>query len=72
MAEWLGEGPSASPPVVLAVRATPHGGAEIDLSDGCRLTLFPAGTVGEDWRLFRPGDDAPHFVVSGGRVEDDA
>jgi hypothetical protein len=72
MAEWLGEGPSGSGPVVLAVRATPHGGAEIDLSDGCRLTLFPAGTVGEDWRLFRPGDDASHFVVRGGRVEGDA
>lgn len=62
-AEWLGHhDPRAGacldaehPPVVLAARATPFGGAEIDLSGGCRLTLFPAGSAGEDWRLFRPG-----------------
>ena len=72
MAEWLGKDrprarPSSWPsaPLRTAVRRS-------TCSDGCRLTLFPAGTVGEDWRLFRPGDDAPHFVVSGGRVEGDA
>lgn len=78
IAEWLGRGdPRAGSclsgrdrPVVLAVRATPFGGAEIDLSDGHRLTLFPAGSVGEDWRLFRPDDDTAHFVVAGGRVDD--
>jgi hypothetical protein len=81
IAEWLGHRdprprvrPEAgSGPVVLAARATPCGGAEIDFSGGCRLTLFPAGSAGEDWRLFRPGDgdeDAPHFVVAGGRVAD--
>lgn len=80
IAEWLGhQDPRAgacldseNPPVVLAARATPFGGAEIDLSGGYRLTLFPAGSVGEDWRLFRPGnddEDAPHVVVAGGRVE---
>jgi hypothetical protein len=78
--EWLGPhdrraGSRPAPedrPVVLAVRATPFGGAEIDLSGGYRLILFPAGSTGEDWRLFRPGDrDSPHFVVAGGRIEED-
>lgn len=79
IAEWLGHRAphpevcreAGSRPVVLAARATTCGGAEIDFSDGCRLTLFPAGSVGEDWRLFRPGDgdkEVPHFVVAGGRV----
>lgn len=81
VAEWLGHhDPRAGShlevenrPVVLAARATPFGGAEIDLSGDYRLTLFPAGSAGEDWRLFRPRDseeDAPHFVVAGGRIED--
>lgn len=81
IAEWLGhQDPRAGacldvadPPIVLAARATPFGGAEIDLSGGYRLTLFPAGSAGEDWRLFRPSDgeeDTPHFVVTGGRIED--
>src|SRR3712207_3648947 len=55
--EWLGthdrrlgsRPPPGRRPAVLAVRATAHGGAEIDLTDGYRLTLFPAGSVGEDW-----------------------
>ena len=78
IAEWLGHddpragsSPAAKDrPVVLAARATLFGGAEIDLSEGYRLTLFPAGSAGEYWRLFRPNDDAPHFVVAGGRIED--
>lgn len=81
VAEWLGHHdprPGAclearSRPVVLAARATPCGGAEIDFSEGSRLTLFSAGSTGEDWRLFRPDDgdeDASHFVVAGGRVAD--
>jgi hypothetical protein len=79
IAGWLGHHkdrmgsrpPAGNRPVVLAARATPFGGAEIDFSDGYRLALFPAGSVGEDWRLFRAGDvDAPHFVVAGGRVQD--
>ncbi|MFZ1425737.1 MAG: hypothetical protein WAS21_03085 [Geminicoccaceae bacterium] len=77
IAEWLGHHDprpgvcleAEFRPVVLAARAMPFGGAEIDFSGGCRLTLFPAGSAGEDWRLFQPGDDdAPHFVVAGGRV----
>ena len=80
IAEWLGhDDPRAgacldavNPPVVLAARATLCGGAEIDFSGGSCLTLFPAGSAGEDWRLFRPGgdEDTPHFVVAGGRIEE--
>jgi hypothetical protein len=55
--------------VVEEVRADNCGGATIRLSGGYRLVLFPAGIRGEDWRLFRPGTDEPHFVVAGGRVE---
>lgn len=83
VAGWLGHrDPRAgaclgvgNPPVVLAARATPCGGAEIDPSGGCRLALFPAGGAGGDWRLFRPGEgdeeDAPRFGVAGGRIEED-
>ena len=52
-----------------AARATPFEGAEIDLSGGHRLTLFP-DDHGEAWRLFRmgdPDDETPHFVAGGGR-----
>jgi hypothetical protein len=55
---------------VLAARVTPFGGAEIDLSGGCRITLFPDGSRGGGWRLFQPRHDAPHFVVVGGKVEE--
>lgn len=55
--------------VVEAVHAEDCGGATLDLSGGYRLVLFPAGTRAENWRLFRPGADQPHFVVAGGRVE---
>jgi hypothetical protein len=55
--------------VVEEVRADNCGGVTIQLSGGYRLVLFPAGIRGEDWRLFRPDTDEPHFVVAGGRVE---
>ena len=56
--------------VVEAVKGDACGGAIIVLSGGFRLVLFPAGTRGEDWRIFQPGIDESHFVISGGRVED--
>lgn len=56
--------------VVTGVESDCFGGAVITLSGGYRLVLFPTGTQGEDWRLFRPGVDKPHFVVSGGTVEE--
>jgi hypothetical protein len=55
--------------VVEAVQADIYGGAMIILSGSYRLVLFPAGTRGEDWRIFQPGTDEPHFVISGGRIE---
>lgn len=55
--------------IVEGVDADEWGGATISLSGGYRLVLFPAGSTGEDWRLFRPSAEA-HFVVGGGRIEE--
>jgi hypothetical protein len=50
--------------VVTSIQATLMGDAIIGLSGGYQLKLFPDGTRGEAWRIFRPGDsDYPHFVV---------
>jgi hypothetical protein len=57
--------------VVESVAADDYGGAELRMSGGHRLVLFPAGTRGEDWRVFRPKRDDPHFVISGGKAETD-
>jgi hypothetical protein len=57
--------------VVEAVDADDRGGVTLDLSGGYRLRLFPAGTRGEDWRIFRPDSESPHFVIAGGTVERD-
>lgn len=55
--------------IVNAVDADDFGGAAINLGRGFVLRLFPAGTRGEDWRLFRPKTSAPHLVICGGAVE---
>ncbi len=58
--------------IVEDVQADDFGGATIALSGGYRLILFPAGSQGENWRIFRPREtrgSEPHFVVSGGRIE---
>jgi hypothetical protein len=55
--------------VVKSVDADEFGGAVISLDKGFVLRLFPAGTRGEDWRLFRPKTGCPHFVIIGGVVE---
>ena len=57
--------------VVKSVDADEFGGAAISFGQGFVLRLFPAGTRGEDWRLFQPKTDAPHLVISGGAVEAD-
>lgn len=57
--------------VVESVAADDYGGAELRMSGGYRLVVFPAGIHGEDWRVFRPTRDDPHFVISGGKVETD-
>ena len=65
--QWLAQHESAF--VVASVEADEFGGAAIGFNQGFLLRLFPAGTRGEDWRLFQPKTGAPHFVVSGGLVE---
>ena len=57
--------------VVENVQTDDYGGAIIKLSGGYRLVVFPAGSQGEDWRMFRPGLHEPHFIISGGSVERD-
>ncbi len=54
--------------VVQGIEADELGGATISLSGGFSLVIFPSGSAGEDWRLFRPSAEE-HFVVSGGSVE---
>ena len=53
------------------VQADDFGGLCISLSDGYRLVLFPAGSRGEDWRLFSPESNRAHFVICGGRIEEE-
>jgi hypothetical protein len=55
--------------VVESVDADDFGGATIQLSGGYRLVIFPAGTRGEDWRIFRSKLGEPHFVISGGSIK---
>lgn len=55
--------------VVEELEADEYGGASLTLSGGYQLALFPDGTRSEDWRLFRPDTDGPHFVVAGGKAE---
>lgn len=38
------------------------GDLSLHLSDGCRLSVFPNASRGEQWRLFSPGQHGPHFV----------
>jgi hypothetical protein len=67
--QWLA--PNEWSLIVNHVDADEFGGAAISFAQGFVLRLFPAGTRGEDWRLFQPTTGAPHFVVSGGAVESD-
>jgi hypothetical protein len=55
--------------VVGAVEADAYGGAIITFSDNYRLEIFPAGSRGEDWRIFQPATSEPHFVIEGGMIE---
>jgi hypothetical protein len=65
--QWLKRPEAAR--VVRGVDADAFGGASLSFDQGYVLRLFPAGTCGEDWRLFSPTSDHPHLVVSGGAVE---
>ncbi|WP_423371724.1 hypothetical protein [Burkholderia sp. LMG 32019] len=49
------------------------GQARITLSAGLSLVITPTGMAHEeDWRLFAPGVDGPHFVIEGGRIDHDS
>jgi hypothetical protein len=57
-----------TPYSVLGVEADRYGGVRMELSFGCALEIFPsASTDGDElelWRVFQPGLDYSHFVVS--------
>lgn len=68
--QWLSENETSL--VVRSVDADGFGGAAINFDRDFVLRLFPAGTRGEDWRLFRPKTGARHFVIVAGTVELDS
>lgn len=51
--------------IVEDVKSDAVGGAEIYLSGGYRIVIFPDGVQGEHWRIFRPKSEEEHFVVEG-------
>jgi len=55
------------PLVVLGTEVDRCGGFVLRLSEGVAFEVFPdtsaSGDESEYWRLLRPGDDSPHFVV---------
>jgi hypothetical protein len=57
------------PLAVLGVDADRSGGFVLRLSEGFAVEVFPdsseAGDEAEYWRLLKPGDDTPHFVMRG-------
>jgi hypothetical protein len=57
--------------VVQEVEADGFGGFTLRLSPDYELSVFPAGSASEHWRLFQPGLETPHFVVEAGSVSKD-
>jgi hypothetical protein len=45
------------------VEVDDFGGFTLRLSPDYALSVFPAGSTGEYWRLFKPGIETSHFVV---------
>jgi hypothetical protein len=61
----------AGPPAVVAVEADDVGSVRLTLDQDVCLELFPDDSLddvtdSERWRLFQPGTDGPHFLVTGG------
>jgi hypothetical protein len=51
------------------VSADEAGGVVLAFQGDLHLTVLPDGIAdAEDWRLFAPGADAPHFVIEGGTI----
>lgn len=48
---------------VQLVTVDDSGGFLVELAGGYRILVFPAGSRGECWRIFRPRSSEPHFVV---------
>jgi hypothetical protein len=56
--------------VVLRVNAGQAGELALLLEGDVTLQIFPNDSlVGEHWRLFRPGSNAPHWVYTGNGLE---
>jgi hypothetical protein len=52
--------------VVEKVRVEQAGGLQLVLQDGLFVEVFPENSLHmEHWRLFAPGTEDGHFVVSG-------
>jgi hypothetical protein len=57
------------PLIVNSVEADELGGLIIHLSENYSLSVFPNTSFSEYWRLFEPGIDSPHFVVTAKGIE---
>ncbi|KQV13484.1 hypothetical protein ASC97_32025 [Rhizobium sp. Root1203] len=55
--------------VVRAVNTDNYGGADLSLSGGYHLQIFPDGSLGEDWRFVE--FQGRHVVIEGGHVQFD-
>jgi hypothetical protein len=78
VAEWLdttpgkaGEALPSNPEarVVRSIASDRSGGLIVQISDGCRLLLFPDSAVREAWRFIQVGD-SEHLVVMGFGLEE--
>lgn len=59
---------------VTSLEAARIGDLRLTLADGCVVEILPDFASAEDdtyeyWRLFEPGSETQHFVVSAGRAE---
>jgi Domain of unknown function (DUF6968) len=48
------------------VESDDYGGLDIHLSAGRRMQVFPNGVTGEQWALFKPGEESTRFVLMDG------
>jgi hypothetical protein len=61
------------PAIVERIAAGPLANLRISLSGNTAILITPSRVAGdEDWRLFAPGSDKPHFVIEGGMIDPDS
>lgn len=53
--------------IVIAATVDEYCGADLSLSGGYRLQIFPDGSLEEDWRFIEIEGD--HLVIAGGQIE---